>query len=114
MYYKGKIYITRQNMNRLYHRTKPIWDVLRESGAVLLTNAGRVFGDESARSDIIGVDFMDARLRFLTDWKHHFVISNALARDKFEVRELHVNKLPVIVVETDEMKRARINNERRY
>ncbi len=111
MFYKGKIYISRQNMNRLYHRTKPIWEVLRESGAVLLTKDGRVDKNADPSSNIIGVDFIEQKRRFLTDWRHEFVISNKIAKDKFEVKMLRVHKLPLIVIETPEMKVARVKRE---
>lgn len=112
MYYKKKIYISRQNMNRLYHGTKRIWEVLRESGAMLVTKEGRVALSADPASDVIGIDFVEQKLRFLTDWQHEFIISNVKARDKFEVKALRVNKLPLIVVETPEMKEARVNCER--
>lgn len=102
-----KVYISRKNMMRLYFGTHKIWEILRNEGAELVDARGRVPRGEHPTGPILGVDLMEMGLRCMTDFSHKFVTTNITALEEFAVKELRVNKLPTILVETPEMKEHR-------
>jgi hypothetical protein len=118
----GKIYISRTNMNRIFHRTRPIWDVLREEGLEIVEEFGVVDGKRVGQrvprgrapaSRVIGIDILETRQRFLTDWRHKFITSNPVTGEPFTVKQLVIHGLPPILVETAEMKDARCERTKR-
>lgn len=113
-----KIYISQRNMDRLYHGTHKVWDILRMEGVTLVAEVGkdeitgkpifaRVPAGQYPRGRVVGIDLMEERQRFLTDWSRKFLTTNPVAGDKLRVKECRVNGLPPLVVETPEMKEHR-------
>lgn len=119
MYYEdGKIYITQRNLNRLYHKTKSLSEVLKQEGATLLVRGGfdgkgdpvRVGATEHPWDKVIGIDLMADRQRFFSDFVHKFIVTDASAREPFRVKGIKANGLPPILAETPEMRHHRLGD----
>lgn len=103
-----KIVISQRNMNRIFFGTKKVWEVLRAEGARVLAAANvpngtnvplRVPMGQHPWGEVLGIDLMDQKLRYMTDWSHKFIASNPIAGEAFRIRELRVSGLPPIIVD---------------
>lgn len=126
MFYRnGRLYISETDMNRIWFGSKKPWEILAKGGAVLLEQVIDVDGNPSFDSegkpyvervgpgsrperDVVGIDLMEEKLRFLTDWRKKFIVTNVKVGEKFRIKRLQINGLPPIHVETEHMKRMRV------
>ena len=104
----GKICVSRRSMNRLFHRTHALWQVLRNEGADILVEApgGTMKLDKGSQptTPVIGVEFSDGSRFTLPQRKGgvKFTTSVAIHGETFRVHEAKVPGLPTLIVDPRE------------
>lgn len=101
----GKILISQTNMNRLYHGSKTVWQVLREEGAqILVANKEtgvpeRLADGQQPVTEVVGIDLIDQGERWLSSWDgKKFVETIPTQGEKKRIKECRVPGLPVLAV----------------
>lgn len=100
----GKIFVSQQNINRVYHGTHSVWEVLRNEGIIPMMKGHDgtpilLMGGEQPYAEIIGVEVPSrdgTRTKYYSDWTHKFVESIPTTGEKLRIKEIRVKGLPPI------------------
>jgi hypothetical protein len=104
--HNNKILVSQREMNRLFHKTASLWQVLSRAGARLLfVKENEVFCADAnviPSEKIVGIEIPTSGERFFKKQNEKFVVDNNSV-----VKEFQVSGLPLIQVETEELKAHR-------
>lgn len=100
--HNGKIFISQSNMNKLYHGSKKVWEVLRDEGAEILIRGEsgqpvRLPKEHQPYFEVVGIDLLEQKERYLSTWDHKFLETIPTTGEKRRVKECRVQGIPVLV-----------------